>query len=238
MTLVLADPVCRLVFDRGDQAAEHLHYTALALQLLAVALFVYASERVIMQGFFSLQRMWAPSLLGIVGAFVQVGFMVVPILGFGKDQPAHVFVLVALSYPVSRAFKNGILLLMLRRHVPVLPSRESLAFAVRLAVLSAVVGVCVWGSLLAVRHVLPYEQYREHVVSVGPEAGLRVPPRTLPYALVMMAHCSVPSVVGLVVMVALLKALRFPELGYVIRWVRERGWKRRGADEGAPDATA
>ena len=238
MTFVLADPVCRLVFDRGDRAAEHLRYTALALQLLSVALVVYAAERVLMQGFFSLQRMWAPALLGIAGAFVQVGLMVVPIYALGMDEPAQVFVLVAVSYPVSRAFKNGILLLLLRRHAPVLPIRESLAFAARLAVLSAAVGASVWGSLLVTRQWLPYEQYRAHVVSVGADLVQRTPPRTWHYAAVMLVHCAAPTVVGLVVMLALLKGLGFPELGYVVRWVRERGWRRRAVEEGASDGAA
>jgi len=176
MTLVLADPVCRLAFDRGDRAAEHLRYTALALQLLSVALVVYAAERVIMQGYFSLQRMWPPALLGIAAAFVQVGFMGVPIYALGMDAPVQVFVLVALSYPVGRAFKNLALLLLLRGYVPVLPARESMVFFAKLALLSAAVAAASWGGLHHVRRWLPYEQLRERKVVV---ANFDVDPRVL-----------------------------------------------------------
>ena len=63
------------------------------------------------------------------------------------------------------------------------------------------------------------------------------PPRTLHYAAVMLLHCAVPTAVGLAIMLALLKALRFPEVGYVVRWVRERGWRRRAVEEGAANET-
>ncbi|NLW50376.1 MAG: oligosaccharide flippase family protein [Candidatus Brocadiaceae bacterium] len=238
MTFVLADPVCRLVFDRGDRAAEHLRYTALALRLLSLGLVVYAAERVIMQGFFSLQRMWAPTLLGIAGAFVQVGLMVVPIYVLGMEEPLQVFVWVALSYPISRAVKNAALLLLLRRHAPVLPLREGVVFALRLAVLSALVGAAVWGTLQGMQRWLPYEQYRAQVVSLGTGMVERTPPRTLHYAAALLLHCGVSTGAGLFVMGVLLKVLGFPELGYLIEWVRDRGWRRRAAEEGAPDAVA
>jgi len=173
-TVVLADPVTRLVLDRGDWTAVHLYYAALALALLALGLIVYAWEYVVMQGFFSLQRMWAPSLVGIAATFFQFAFLAVPIYLLGFDYPVHIFFLSVLAYALSRFFKNGILLVMLRRRLPVLPLGSTLLFAGKLAVLSAAVGAAMWGALTLVRRQAPYEQYRQHKVVVdsfetGPE---------------------------------------------------------------------
>ena len=179
-----------------------------------------------------------PTLLGIAGAFVQVGLMVVPIYVLGMEEPLQVFVWVALSYPISRAVKNAALLLLLRRHAPVLPLREGVVFALRLAVLSALVGAAVWGTLQGMQRWLPYEQYRAQVVSLGTGMVERTPPRTLHYAAALLLHCGVSTGAGLFVMGVLLKVLGFPELGYLIEWVRDRGWRRRAAEEGAPDAVA
>jgi len=97
MTIILADPVCRLVLDRWDWADVHLHYTALALGLLSLGMVMYALEYVIMQGYFSLQRMWTPALMGIAATFFQFAFLAVPIYALGYDFPVHIFFLTALA---------------------------------------------------------------------------------------------------------------------------------------------
>ena len=358
MTLILAEPLCRLVLDRGDRSAMHLAYTARALQFSAWALVVYAAERVIMQAYFSLQRMWTPALLGIGATVLQVAFLAVPIRALGLDEPEQVFVFVALAFPVSRVVKNALLLAILRVHIPVLAWRETLGFAAKLAVLSAVVGLVAVAALRLTEDAVEYEQYRQRKVVVatfepGAEAappagagevvwldsagggrqpgnalrlpagglewrfsppldvrgterfrcrllnaggeGLKVrltvyerggegrrdvalapgrwtpvdvgrqglgmsgvpwdhvqgfgvsvpqgagavylddvtfrrPARPLQYAAVMFVHCAVPSLAGFAVMLALLRLLRFEELGHVVRWVKERGWRRSRAE--------
>lgn len=166
MTLILAEPVCRLVLDRGDRSLIHIEYTVRALRFFAFALLVYAAERVIMQAYFSLQRMWTPALLGIAATFFQVAFLAVPIYWLGWDYPVHVFVLVALAYPVSRIAKILLLVLILRRHLPVLPAGPSAAFALKLVVLSVAVGVAGHFVLRWTERAVPYEQYRQHKVVV------------------------------------------------------------------------
>jgi hypothetical protein len=166
MTIILSDPVSRLVLDRGDWASVHLHYTGLALALLGVGLLMYAWEYVIMQGYFSLQRMWTPALMGIAGTFFQFGFLAIPIYVFAKDYPVQIFFLAALAYPVSRYFKNLILLGILRRRVPVLPFKESAGFALKLAILTAGVGLATWGCHRLVRERWPMEPYRQRKVVV------------------------------------------------------------------------
>ena len=166
MTVMLADPVSRLVFDRGDWAAVHLHYTALALALLALGLVVYAWEYVITQAYFSVQRMWTPSLMGIAATVFHFALLAVPIYVLGYDYPVHIFFLVALVYPASRVFKNVLLLALLRRHLPVLPGRASLVFAAKLTALSVAVGLATWFAHAQVRRRLPWEQYRQHKVVV------------------------------------------------------------------------
>jgi hypothetical protein len=160
LTLVLAEPVVRLVLDRGDRSLLHLIYTAVALRITAAALVIYAAERVIMQAFFSLQRMWAPALLGIAAAVFQVGGLMVAIHLLAYDYPVQIFYLVALAYPASRLLKNLLLLLVLKRHVSVLPARPTLVFAGKLALLSTVVGAAAWLTLGWTERVLPCERFR------------------------------------------------------------------------------
>ena len=166
MTIILAGPVSRLVLDRGTWAPLHLRYTAVALALLAIGLIIYAWEYIIMQGYYSLQRMWAPALMGIIATIFQFSFLAIPIYGLGYDYPVQIFFLAALAYPVSRYFKNLILLVMLRRHVPILPPRETALFGLKLLILTAGMGGATWVGHRWMQKAAPFEQYRQHKVVV------------------------------------------------------------------------
>lgn len=159
MTLVLAEPIVRLVLDRGDRDPEHIHCTVVALQAFGVALYFYAAERVLMQAYFSLQRMWTPALLGIAATVFQVLFLAVPFYALGLGQE-EVFPYVILAYPVSRILKNIVLLLLLKRHLPVLPARATLAFAAKLTVTCLAAGAAAWWTLGATERAVDDEPYR------------------------------------------------------------------------------
>ncbi|MFW6161830.1 MAG: lipid II flippase MurJ, partial [Planctomycetota bacterium] len=113
LTIVLRRPVVQLLFDRGDWTHYHLAHAGDALGLYILALPFFAIENPIQQSFFAMQRMWTPTLIGFLGTGFHVVFLFVGIewLGFGY------FVVVALVYAAARAFKNVILLLVMRSHV-------------------------------------------------------------------------------------------------------------------------
>ena len=46
------------------------------------------------------------------------------------------------------------------------------------------------------------------------------------YELYKLLHCLLPTLAGLLVGGLCLVSLRFEELGAVVRWVRQRGWRR------------
>jgi peptidoglycan biosynthesis protein MviN/MurJ (putative lipid II flippase) len=164
--IVLADPISRLALDRGDWQDVHLRYAALALVLLTTGLVIYCWEYVITQAYFSLKWMWTPALMGIVATVFQAAFLAVPIYVLGYDYPVHIFFLAALAFPVSRVFKNLILLALLRRRLPILPLRDTLVFAGNLLVLSGAVGLATWGTYQVVRRHVSFEQYRQHKVVI------------------------------------------------------------------------
>ncbi|MFP4176938.1 MAG: murein biosynthesis integral membrane protein MurJ [Planctomycetota bacterium] len=166
MTIILAGPVSRLVLDRGNWAQIHLYYTALALSLLAIGLVVYAWEYVIMQGYYSLQRMWAPAIMGIIASIFQFAFLAVPIYVLDLNYPVQIFFLAALAFPISRYFKNFFLLFWLRRDLPLLPARSTVIFFTKLTVVTALMGGATWAGHRWVQQKLPFQPYREHKVVV------------------------------------------------------------------------
>ena len=65
------------------------------------------------------------------------------------------------------------------------------------------------------------------------DVSFRCPPRVVRYTFVTFLHCAAPALAALAVILVGLKLLRFEEMDYVVRWVRERGWRRRQRSEEA-----
>ncbi|NQT20719.1 MAG: hypothetical protein HQ592_13510 [Planctomycetes bacterium] len=158
---LLGSPIVALIFDRGNWTNLHIGYAGTALQFYVFAMFFYAIENVIMQSYFSIQRMWKPTILGIVAAILHVAFLFIGIRALGYDRPYDIFVAVAIAFPLSRIFKNVALLAILRLHVPILPLRQTAVFAVKLLVVCAVFAVVVQGSHRVVRSAVRAEKFKK-----------------------------------------------------------------------------
>lgn len=164
--MVLDEPLMQLIFDRGQFPLIHLHYAGQALSLFIFGLFFYAIENVLMQSFFSMQQMWWPTVLGMVSAVFHTLFLGIGINVLGYNYPSEIFVLVAISFPVSRIFKNLILLAVMRTRLPIFPPRETLIFLGQMVLLCAVVGGVVYASFQPLQRLLPVNPLKEREVMV------------------------------------------------------------------------
>ncbi|MFW5893850.1 MAG: hypothetical protein ACOCUY_01815, partial [Verrucomicrobiota bacterium] len=62
-----------------------------------------------------------------------------------RSQAVGALAVVALGFGLSRWIKSGILIVILKRSVPMFPARQSLLFFLRLVLLGAIVGGVAWG---------------------------------------------------------------------------------------------
>lgn len=164
--MVLDEPLMQLIFDRGQFPLIHLQYAGKALSLFIFALFFYAIENVLMQSFFSLQQMWWPTALGMVAAVFHTLFLWLGINVLSYNYPYEIFVLVAISFPVSRIFKNFFLLAVMRTRMPIFPARETLIFLGQMAILCGAVGGVVYASFQPLQRWLPVNPLKEREVMV------------------------------------------------------------------------
>ena len=158
--ILLDREIIALIYDRGNWPSHHLAYAGTAMSLFVFGLFFYAIENVLMNSFFSVQRMWMPTALGIVASVLQVAFLHLAIRVLGFDRQGEIFIAVSVAYPLTRMFKNIALLLVLRLHVPMLPLRQTLSFAGRMAAVCIVFGLVVEGSSCCSNRLLPVEAHR------------------------------------------------------------------------------
>ena len=159
--VLLAKPIIALVYDRGNWLTSHVGYSATAMSVFVCALFFYAIENVVMLSYFSVQRMWMPTFLGIVAALMQVAFLFIGIQVLGYNHPYDIFLAVIIAYPLSRLFKNTALLAILRLRVPILPLRETAVFLAKLIVVCAAYGCVVYGVRRAIEAAIPMEKFKQ-----------------------------------------------------------------------------
>jgi hypothetical protein len=152
--VVLGQPLVQLVYDTGRWPAEHVRFCGLALSAFSAAMFFYAIENVVMQSFFSIQRMWMPTVVGVVASCAQIAFLYVGIVTLGYNRPEQIFWFVIVAFPMSRALKNILLLFILRYHVPILPAKETVRFCVRLAGVAGATVAVTYFSYLPIAKVL------------------------------------------------------------------------------------
>jgi len=160
LMIVLRQPIIALLFDRGNWTDYHLHHAGDALGLYILALPFFAIENPVQQSFFAMQRMWAPTLIGFFGTGFHILFLFIGIewLGFGY------FIVVALVYCAARAFKNAILIAVMRLHVRILPWRPTLIFLAKAAVATAGVWAAAEFTHRPLERLVPLDAYRRREV--------------------------------------------------------------------------
>ncbi len=164
--VILGQPIIQLVYDNGSWPAEHVRYAGLALSVFSAAMFFYAVENVVMQSFFSIQRMWMPTAVGIVASLGQIAFLYVGIVALGYNDPAQIFWFVIIAFPMSRTVKNVLLLFVLRWHVPILPAKETLRYGAQLLGVSAAVVAVTLVSYIPIARFLDASRYKAEDIVV------------------------------------------------------------------------
>lgn len=140
VTALAATPVMRFVFDPGNWSQRDIRQAGLALTFFSAGFFFYAIEYVLMQTYFSMQRVVVPTFLGMAMTVLHVGAMFSLIQIFGFDQPSQIFLIVIVAFPANRGIKNLILMALIRKRIASPGMRSSLAFLGRLAIVTAAAG--------------------------------------------------------------------------------------------------
>jgi len=216
VTIVMAGPVMRMLADRGDWSATDVRSAAIALGLLSTGMFFMSIENVLMQTFFSLQRVILPTVLGIVfSGLYSIGlYVTIDVLGY--REPEQAFLIVCIAYPLPRILKNTALAFFLHRQVSLFTLRRGTVFVAQIATICAAVAASAWIVYRGVERLLPLPQVTERGIHVE-------------FEFVKAVHLGAPSAVALVVFVAGCVLLRVEEFRIAVQWVRDKGWRKRPA---------
>lgn len=211
LTIAMSAPVMRLLFDHGAWGPGEIRQAGLALAILSGTIFFMGIENVLMQLFFSLQRTILPSALGIIFSILPILTLYVAIEKLGYAQ--YAFILVSAAWMASRALKNLFLLAFAQSGIHLFTLNEALIFMAQLALLCIFPAAAAWGTHRWISAILPLQDV----------AGARIK-----FELMKSIHVGIPSLLAVILFLVLCIILRQPDFQLAVRWVKDRGWRRRG----------
>ena len=162
---VLAVPIVRVIYERGEFTAADTQATAAALQFYAIGLLAYSVVRIVSPVFYALGRNRTPVVVSVITVLVNASLNValVRVLGFRG---------LALGTSIAALFNAVVLVTLLRRHLGGLHEGRILASFARMLVAAALMGVVatVTDQLLASR--LPGNGLLPQIVRLASTIGV------------------------------------------------------------------
>ncbi len=137
LLVTLAEPIVRLLFERGKFSIISTHHVSFALQCLAPGLVMFSTVNILARAFYALGDTTTPmkiSIFCLVVNFVTACLLVVPLREGGPG----------LANTLTSAINMSLLLFALRKKLGRLEMESLRATLVPLALAAAFAGVCAW----------------------------------------------------------------------------------------------
>ena len=165
--ILLAVPIVRLLFERGEFRPADTIATAAALQLYAVGLLGYSIVRIASPTFYALGKNRVPVIVSmftvVVNAMLNV--VLVRVVGYGG---------LALGTSIAALFNAGVLLVLLHRNLGGLDESRIMASLTRIALASAAMGATTYFVDTWLSQWLPGDALMRQIVRVATTIGLSV----------------------------------------------------------------
>lgn len=155
--ILVAEPLVRVLFERGRWLPEATAGTAWALQFFALGLAAHALLEILARSFYALQDTWTPVIVGVITMAINVllDVLLIRVIGEPGSLARGPFAGLALAMSVATALEAATLWLLLRRRIGGIEGRRVWALAWRAALAAAGMGALVWGALTLTERLVP-----------------------------------------------------------------------------------
>lgn len=195
---VLAEPVVRMLLERGEFTAQSTFLTARALRFYAPGLMVFCLAKVFVPAFYARQDTKTPVKIGLCSVTLcfMLNVLFVTVLPTWWKHAG-----LALATVVAEGFTGVALAVMLQRKLGSLGWRGIAAGFIRALAAAAAMALIAWGV--------------EHALT--PWLYLR-----LPITVARISGCSAAILVGAIVYFGVARVFHYPELGFVMDALKRR----------------
>ena len=134
--VVLAEPIARVIYERGNFTPADTQATALALVCYAPCVVGYSAVRLLVPSFYALGRSLAPAIVSMaaVGLNITLNLVLVRVIGYQG---------LALGTAVASLANAGFLLVLLRRPLGGVDGQRVIATLAKITVAAAAMGFVV-----------------------------------------------------------------------------------------------
>jgi putative peptidoglycan lipid II flippase len=169
--VVLAEPVVRLIYERGRFQPEDTRQVAAALVFYAIGLTSYATVKIVTDGFYALQDIRAPLLVSVLSMASNASLNWFFIVVLGMDQRG-----LALATSCTMTVSLGLLWILLRKksRLPGLGGGAALLMLGKMIVASLMMGAVAWTTSRWFDGWLGHETTIPRLAQVGAAIGLAV----------------------------------------------------------------
>jgi putative peptidoglycan lipid II flippase len=162
---VLAVPIVRVIFERGEFTPQATLATAAALQLYALGLVGYSVVRITSPAFYALGQSRVPVVVSIITVLINAGLNVLLVRSMG-------FTGLALGTSIAALFNAAALFVMLRRRLAGLEDGRLAGAFARIVVASALMGAAAMAADRALPQLLPGDSLAVQVARVAVAIGV------------------------------------------------------------------
>ena len=159
---LLADPIIRVLFERGRFGPEDTLRTAGALAAFAVGLPAFVLIRALTPGFFARENTRAPLNIAIVAIAVNIALNLIFLYG---TTLGHVGI--ALATSLSGWLNAVILAVVLRRRSHWIADQRLRSRSLRMLVATIIMGAVLWGALMLLASALDHASFSGVIALIG-----------------------------------------------------------------------
>ncbi|NPV66170.1 MAG: murein biosynthesis integral membrane protein MurJ [Anaerolineae bacterium] len=155
--ILIAEPLVRVLFERGRWLPEATAGTAWALQFFALGLAAHALLEILARSFYALQDTWTPVIVGVITMAINVllDVLLIRVIGEPGSLARGPFAGLALAMSLATALEAATLWLLLRRRIGGIGGRRVWALTWRAALAAVGMGALVWGVLTLTGRLTP-----------------------------------------------------------------------------------
>ncbi len=165
--IVLATPIVRLLFERGNFTPADTMATAAAVQLYAVGLVGYSVVKIVSPTFYALGRSRTPAAVGVAAVLLNATLSVTTAPLFGYKG-------LALSASIASLFNAGMLAWLARRSLRGLELRHVAATFTKTSIAAGAMAGAAWAAMAGLDVVLPGPSLAAQVLRLAGAIGLAV----------------------------------------------------------------
>lgn len=162
--LVLAEPIVRVIFERGSFTPADTAATAAALRFYAIGLVGYSVVRIVAPTFYALRRSRIPVMVSMASVLVNVvlNLALVRVMSYQG---------LALGTSITALLNAGAQLYLLRREIGGVEGDRIAATFGRVLAASISMAAAVWGADVGLRALLPGDDLLVQIARVGGAIG-------------------------------------------------------------------